>query len=189
MKRCGKKSVFIMILLTLLFSSIFSIDIYAATKYPATVKNLKKVKVSTVYSKKYKKNVSSVKIKFNKIKGSDGYQVLVYQTKRLPAGKTPYAIGNDTKSAVYTLKNLVPDVKYTIKVRAYKKDRDGNTVYGKFKSIKIKTSGRKKGTYYKCLDCGVFMVTKYYYGKYGHLNFLYNQHKELHARVNTYHWK
>ena len=100
------------------------------------------------------RNVSTVKISFKKVKGATGYQVLVYRTNRLNANKTPLVYAYNTKKTTYTIKNLVPNLKYTVKVRAYVKGKNGQIVYGKTKSIKFKMSGYEKGCYFTCDSCG-----------------------------------
>lgn len=58
----------------------------AKAKKPGQVKNLKKVKLRT-YSSLGRK-ISSVKIKFNKVKGATGYQILIYD-KKVKGCQTP----------------------------------------------------------------------------------------------------
>lgn len=167
-------------------------------KKPGQVKGLRKVsekckweggKTPSEAKSKWElgRNVSSVKIKFNKVKGANGYQVLIYGTHRTPGYKTPLLYAKTTKKTTYTIKNLVPDYKYIIKVRAYKKDKKGKSIYGKAKSIKIKTGGKRKGLYYTCGSCSTGMP--------GNMNSI-NEHgnatwkvlKELHAG-GTYYWR
>ena len=167
-------------------------------KKPGEVKGLKKVsekcrweggKTPSEAKSKWElgRNVSSVKIKFNKVKGANGYQVLIYGTHRTPGYQTPLLFAKNTKNTTYTIKNLVPDYRYTIKVRAYKKDKKGKSIYGKAKSIKIKTGGRKKGLYYTCDSCFTSMsgnmnrITE-------HGNAVYKVHKEIHAG-GAYYWR
>lgn len=154
-------------------------------KKPAQVKGLKKVKEYCKWDGY--RNISYVKIKFNKVKGTTGYQVLIYQTYRESGYQTPLLYAKTTKNTSYTIKNLVPAVRYTIKVRAYTKGKNGKVVYGKFKSIKLKTGGKKKGQYYTCNSCCTGMpgnmnrITE-------HGNAVYKIHKEIHAG-GTYFWK
>ena len=108
-------------------------------KKPGQVKTLKKVNVKTYYDKKSERNVSTAKIKFSKVKGATGYQVLLYRTNRSADDLTPLVFALNTKNTTYTIKNMIPDFRYTIKVRAYTKGKDGKIVYGKTKSLKIKT--------------------------------------------------
>ena len=163
----------------------------AKVKKPGQVKNLKKVKISTKYYKKKKNSLNcqaicSAQIKFSKVKGATGYQVLVYNAfKNRNKNRTPLVFEFNTKKTTYTIQNLVPEKTYTIKVRAYKKDKNGKIVYGKAKSLKIKTSGKKKGCYFVCNSCGVCMpgngnlLAK-------HIGDVDKLYKELHAGFTYY---
>ena len=128
-------------------------------KKPGQVKGLKKVKVSAKWDGR--RRVVSAKIKFNKVKGAAGYQVLIYQKVHIsdPYLLTPILYAKNTKKTTYTIKNLVPGEIYTIKVRAYKKDKKGKVIYGKARSIKVKTTGLGglKGYYYLCNTCTAVM--------------------------------
>lgn len=193
MKKKSLKMVVVLLLFTVLFVPFSKVETHAATqkkstakvKKPAQVKGLKKVKEYCKWDGY--RNISYVKIKFNKVKGATGYQVLIYQTYREPGHKTPLVYAKTTKKTSYTIKNLVPAVRYTIKVRAYTKGKNGKIVYGKFKSIKFKTGGRKKGQYYTCGSCAAIQpgnmnrITE-------HGNAVYKIHKEIHAG-GTYFWK
>ena len=120
-------------------------------KKPGKVTGLKKMKTSCTWDGY--RNVSSVKISFKKVKGVTGYQVLIYQ-RDVPKGyKTPLLYAKNTKKTTYTIKDMVPNHRYTIKVRAYKKDKKGKITYGKISSIKVKTPGQMKGQYYTCGTC------------------------------------
>lgn len=157
----------------------------AATKVkkPGQVKGLKKVNVKTYYDKKGERNVSSAKIKFSKVKGATGYQVLIYRDyKRL--GLTPLVFALNTKKTTYTIKNLVPNLRYTIKVRAYTKGKNGKVVYGKTRSLKIKTGGQRKGWIYVCNTCGVCVKNMDLLTKHG--EDVYNIHHELHGGYTFY---
>lgn len=151
----------------------------AATSKPGVVKNLKKVKATQ----------RSIKIKFNKVKGVKGYQILIYQKipKGTPSIQTPLMYAKKTTKTTYTIKNLAPGYQYTIKVRAYNK----NGEYGKFKSIKIKTTGKQRWELV-CNSCGV-SVPYYNNGKKGydkwmaeHVKAVWNELGEYHG--GTTHW-
>lgn len=159
-------------------------DTKAATKVkkPAQVKGLKKVKDSCKWNGH--SNVSSVKIKFNKVKGATGYQVLIYRTTRGADDLTPLVFAFNTKKTTYTIKNMVPDLKYTIKVRAYTKGKNGKIVYGKAKSLKIKTGGKAKGMIFVCNSCGACVRNDLLLAK--HIRDVYNIHHELHGGYTLY---
>ena len=158
-------------------------------KKPGQVKGLKKVKVSAKWDGR--RRVVSAKIKFNKVKGAAGYQVLIYQKKHFsdPDLMTTIVWAKNTKKTTYTIQNLVPSEIYTIKVRAYKKDKKGKVIYGKAKSIKVKTTGLGglKGCYYVCNGCGVIMPANNYLMA-DHEMSAYKLHNEMHAggTFNTY---
>lgn len=112
----------------------------AATSKPGAVKGLKKVKA----------NKNFIKISFKKVKGAAGYQILVYERVPDDAPQTPLVYAKTTKKTTYTIKNLVPGCKYTIKVRAYNK----NKAYGKKASVKANTTGKWAGNCIVCGSCG-----------------------------------
>lgn len=156
----------------------------AKVKKPDQVKGLKKVKESCKWDGY--RNISSVKIKFNKVKGATGYQILIYD-KKVKGYQTPLLYEKTTKQTTYTINNLVPGISYTVKIKAYTKGKNGKIVYGKVKSIKFKTGGKKKGLYYTCNSCWTGMpgnmkrITE-------HGEAAYKIHKEIHAG-GTYFWK
>ena len=148
-------------------------------KKPAQVKGLKKVKVGK----------SSVKIKFNKVKGADGYQILIYQRKKYAPDAfhgTPILYAKTTKKTAYTLKGLMPNTKYTIKVKAYKKDKKGKAIYGKVKSINVNTTGRINETYIVCNTCRVTVPNDNVHAE--HYRSARKIHNEVHAGY-TIVWK
>ena len=151
-------------------------------KKPGQVKGLKKVKVSPKWNGR--RRTVSAKIKFNKVKGATGYQVLVYQKIQFsdPFLATPIVYAKNTKKTTYTIQNLVPGNIYTIKVRAYKKDKKGKVIYGKARSIKVKTTGLGglKGCYYVCGDCAVELPANDNY-IYDHGISAEKVHNEVHA--------
>ena len=197
MKKKSLRIVIVLLLFATVFMPFFKIDTNAApakgetvtkavkVKKPGQVKGLKKVKEYCKWDGY--RNISYVKIKFNKVKGATGYQVLIYQTSKKKGFQTPLLYAKTAKKTTYTINNLVPDVGYIIKIKAYTKGKNGKIVYGKVKSIKFKTGGSKKGQYYTCNSCGA--------GQPGNMNIMldhvksvYKIHKEIHAG-GTYYWK
>lgn len=170
----------------------------AKVKKPGQVKGLKKVKDTCKWEGGKKpgearsdwelgRNVSSMKIKFNKVKEATGYQILIYQKHRAADLLTPLVYEKTTKKNTYTIKNLIPDKRYVIKVRAYKKDKNGKVIYGKAKSINAKTGGQAKGLYIGCNTCAAGMP-----GNTNvlaeHFNSARKVHKEAHLGF-TYYWR
>lgn len=149
----------------------------AKVKKPGQVKGLKKVKVGK----------SSVKIKFNKVKGAFGYQILIYQRMKADGfHKTPIVFYKNTKKTTYTIKNLMPGLPYKIKVRAYRKDKNGKVVYGKMKSIDVKTTGRINQTYIVCNTCIVAVPNDNVHAE--HYRSARKIHNEVHAGY-TINWR
>lgn len=142
----------------------------AKVNKPSQIKGLKKVKVGK----------SSVKIKFNKVKGASGYQILIYQRMKADGfHKTPIVFYKNTKKTTYTIKNLMPGLPYKIKVRAYRKDKNGKVVYGKMKSIDVKTTGRINQTYIVCNTCIVAVPNGNVHAE--HYRSARKIHNEVHA--------
>ncbi len=186
-----------LLLFATVFMPFFKIDTNAApakgetvtkavkVKKPGQVKGLKKVKEYCKWDGY--RNISYVKIKFNKVKGATGYQVLIYKTHREPGYQTPLVYAKTTKKTSYTINNLLPDVRYTVKIKAYTKGKNGKIVYGKVKSIKFKTGGKKKGLYYTCDSCVAAQPGNMNI-MLEHVKSVYKIHKEIHAG-GTYFWK
>lgn len=151
----------------------------AKVKKPGQVKSLKKVKVGK----------SSVKIKFNKVKGVSGYQILIYQRIKYTPGashKTPIVYEKTTKKTAYTLKGLMPNTRYKIKVRAYRKDKNGKVVYGKLKSINVNTIGKINETYIVCNTCQIRVPNDNVHAE--HYRSARKIHNEVHAGY-TINWR
>lgn len=148
-------------------------------KKPGQVKGLKKVKVGK----------NSIKISFKKVKGADGYQILIYQRKKYAPDAlhgTPILYAKTTKKTSYTLKGLMPGTKYTIKVKAYKKDKKEKAVYSKVKSINVNTTGKINETYIVCNTCRVTFPNYNVGGE--HFKAALKIHNEIHAG-ETIVWK
>ncbi|GFI30417.1 hypothetical protein IMSAGC013_01807 [Lachnospiraceae bacterium] len=197
MKKKSLRIVIVLLLFATVFMPFFKIDTNAApakgetvtkavkVKKPGQVKGLKKVKEYCKWDGY--RNISYVKIKFNKVKGATGYQVLIYKTHREPGYQTPLVYAKTTKKTSYTINNLLPDVRYTVKIKAYTKGKNGKIVYGKVKSIKFKTGGKKKGLYYTCDSCVAAQPGNMNI-MLEHVKSVYKIHKEIHAG-GTYFWK
>lgn len=151
----------------------------AKVNKPSQIKGLKKVKVGK----------SSVKIKFNKVKGVSGYQILIYQRIKYTPGashKTPIVYEKTTKKTAYTLKGLMPNTRYKIKVRAYRKDKNGKVVYGKLKSINVNTIGKINETYIVCNTCQIRVPNGNVHAE--HYRSARKIHNEVHAGY-TINWR
>lgn len=194
MKKKRIRMMVVLLVFAMLLVSVTGMESHAATpkstakastkvKKPGQVKTLKKVNVKTYYDKKSKRNVSTAKIKFSKVKGATGYQVLLYKDIK-QFGLTPLVFAFNTKKTTYTIKNMVPNLKYTIKVRAYTKGKDGKIVYGKTKSLKIKTGGKRKGWIFVCNTCGACVANMNLLAKHG--DDVYKIHHELHCGYTFY---
>lgn len=82
---------------------------------------------------------------------------------------------------------MIPGLTYTIKVRAYTKDKKGKLVYGKATFIKVKTPGKVKGFYYVCNHC-VAVMPPMDDCLIDHGRSVKKVHGELHSS-GTYNWK
>lgn len=111
MKKKRIRMMVVLLVFAMLLVSVTGMESHAATpkstakattkvKKPGQVKGLKKVKEYCKWDGY--RNISSVKIKFNKVKGATGYQVLIYQTYRKPGYQTPLVYAKTTK------KQLIP---------------------------------------------------------------------------------
>lgn len=91
-----------------------------------------KVSVSKAKLSSVKKGGSKkAKVKYKKVSGAQGYEVVYSTNKKLKSSKT-----TTTKKTSVTLKKLKKNKKYYVKVRAYKTDSAGKKVYGKYSSVK-----------------------------------------------------
>lgn len=194
MKKKRIRMMVVLVVLAILLVPVPGMESHAATpkstakattkvKKPGQVKTLKKVNVKTYYDKKNEQNVSTAKIKFSKVRGATGYQVLLYRDFK-QFGLTPLVYAFNTKKTTYTIKNIIPALRYTIKVRAYTKGKDGKIVYGKTKSLKIKTGGKGKGWIFVCNTCGACVPNMNLLSKHG--DAVYKIHHELHGGYTFY---
>lgn len=92
-----------------------------------TVLAVKKATVKKVTSSKKK----TMKVKIKKIV-ADGYQVVYATNKKFTKGKKT----KNTKKTTVTIKKLKRKKTYYVKVRAYRINKDGEKVYGKFSKVK-----------------------------------------------------
>lgn len=180
MKICKKRCIAFTALLAFMVLAAVSVSAGAVNKAetnkPGAVKNLKKVKVTK----------NSIKVKYKKVKGAAGYQILIYE-KVKDCGytrKTPLVYAYETKKTTYTIKNLMPGHQYTVKVRAYNKDG----IYGKKASVKSNTKGSREVKII-CNSCGVSLPS-YNGNKQGwdytaylanHIKSARDVHKEVHC--------
>lgn len=148
----------------------------ASTTAPSAVKGLKKVKVTK----------NSIKIKYKKVKGAEGYKIWIYDRTPLNGKryKTPLLYVRTTKKTTYTMKPLVGGSKYVIKVASYNKEG----ICGKRKSITVNTPGNRTD-FMLCNACCT--AVPYYRGnKKGwdysswlaeHIGAVWDEFGELHA--------
>lgn len=153
-------------------------------KKPGQVKGLKKVKATCKWDGA--RNNCTLKIKFNKVKGATGYQILIYD-KKIKGCETPLLYEKTTKKTTYTIKNLTPNMTYNIKVRAYVKGKNGKVVYGKAKTIKVRMPGKMVGAYYVCNHC-VAVMPSTVDPRCDHMRSVRKVHGELHSS-GTFNWK
>lgn len=142
-----------------------------------TMPKVKKLKKKTKYSyykgvKSIKKNGKpnwgkikykyGIKLTWSKVKNADGYEVYRYENAKgcwtkIKTGKKP----------TYTLTNMLEGEKVKIKVRAYKKTKNGNE-YGKYSDVlsfttkdmytKIYKNGKTKGFFSKWASEDAFVI-------------------------------
>lgn len=93
-----------------------------------------KIVVSKVkgVSVKIVKKTKKAKISWKKVKDAAGYKVIYATDKKFKKGVKKIS----TKKTKCVSKKLKKGKKYFIKVRAYKKDKTGKSVYGKYSAVK-----------------------------------------------------
>ena len=83
-------------------------------------------------SVKVVKKTKKAKISWKKVKGAAGYKVIYATDKKFKKGVKKIS----TKKTKCVSKKLKKGKKYFVKVRAYKKDKTGKIVYGKYSAVK-----------------------------------------------------
>lgn len=132
------KKIFSLILAIILTFSTLTIPASAASK-PG------KVKITDISLK----SSTSVKIKWKKVSGADGYEI--YQKKGSGSYVKVKTITSG-KTTTYTKKKLTTGKKYSYKIRAYDKVKS-KKVYGKFSSVKtVKPVKITDEDTFKCLS-------------------------------------
>lgn len=142
-----------------------------------TMPKVKKLKKKTKYSyykgvKSIKKNGKpnwgkikykyGIKLTWSKVKNADGYEVYRYEN-----AKGCWTKIKTVKKPTYTLTNMLEGEKVKIKVRAYKKTKNGNE-YGKYSDVlsfttknmytKIYKNGKTKGFFSKWASEDAFVI-------------------------------
>lgn len=90
----------------------------------------KKVTVSKVSNVKGKK----LKVKWKKVSGANGYQIVIATNKKFTSGKKTVTVKNG-KTTSKTISKLKKKKTYYVKVRAYK-NANGQKVWGSYSSVK-----------------------------------------------------
>lgn len=93
---------------------------------------------------KTKLSGTSVTLSWNKASNATGYQVYYFTT----SGTSGFKKLSNATGTSYTAKNLKKGTTYYFKVRAYRKDANGNYQYGAFtgvKKVKVKQNAIRGG--------------------------------------------
>ena len=120
-------------------------------KYDFQISN--EVKVAKVKTVKYERTVTTLKLKWSKVSGADGYEVYKYDESK----KEFVKVGSTTSKRYLKLKKLKGGTTYEFKVRAYKK-LNGCIVYGDFSEERTATTTPAKATI-KSVKAGVKSAT------------------------------
>ena len=118
----------VVIAIVLLVSTLVPSFVYAKTNVASTQ--------ITAFSDK---KVTSVKVKWKKVKSVSGYQIMYSANDNFKANKTVSAKSNQTSKTVSKLKS---NRKYYFKVRAYKKTNK-KTIYSKWSAVKSTNTAKK----------------------------------------------
>lgn len=108
---------------------VVSKDAITATKSPA-----EKIAVGTVkITSSIRKSVKKAVVKWKKLTGVKGYQVVIATDKKFSKNVKKRKV-SQTK---VVLSSLHKGKKYYVKVRAYRLDKNGKKVYGKYSGVKV----------------------------------------------------
>lgn len=77
----------------------------------------------------------SISVSWKKVSGAKGYQI-TYSTSKKFSKKLTKTITVASSASSKVIKNLKKNKTYYVKVRAFKKDKKGNKVYGSYSSVK-----------------------------------------------------
>ncbi|MCI5587876.1 MAG: fibronectin type III domain-containing protein, partial [Lachnospiraceae bacterium] len=77
----------------------------------------------------------SISVSWKKVSGAKGYQI-TYSTSKKFSKKLTKTISVSSSTASKVIKSLKKNKTYYVKVRAFKKDKKGNKVYGSYSSVK-----------------------------------------------------
>ena len=108
----------------------YSVTVQFKGKYSGKVTLYFEIKLAKAEKLTATAGTSAVNLKWNAVKGADGYQIY-YSAKE----KSAYKKLTGTQKTSFRKKGLVSGKKYYFKVRAYKKTADG-IAYGSFSSVK-----------------------------------------------------
>lgn len=102
-------------------------------KTTASKKKTKKIKLGKSYIKKIQSKKGKLILKWKKISKASGYQIKIARNKKFTKGKKTYY---SSRTSGYV--KLKRKKTYYVRIRAFTYDENGNTVYGKYSSVKKK---------------------------------------------------
>ena len=97
------------------------------------LKAVRKKTAGTGGKKAQTKKNGQIDVRFQKVSGADGYQIVYAAGRKLTVKK---AAKVSVSSASHSLKKLKKGRSYAVKVRAYRLDSAGNPVYGPYSKVK-----------------------------------------------------